>query len=173
MCFWEYPPHQTKRLLGGAGRPGDPPRPTKQTNQNTPHTCWLLLAWWVGSGRATRPAPPNKQIRTNAYIKICPASDGMQITHFFVLLWTSVRTIAFANKKLRLRKQQPNRPRIKNGKLPLLLGLYVSCSWVSMAPALWSLWLVTALGSLWLLLLGLYGSCSWVSMARYYVFLLF
>ena len=61
----------------------------------------------------------------------------------------------------------------------LLLALYGSCSWVSMAPAL---------GSLWLLILGLYGSCSWVSMAPalgslwllllglyacYYVFLLF
>jgi len=38
----------------------------------------------------------------------------------------------------------------------LLLGLYGSCSWVSMALA-------------W----GLYGFCSWVSTARYYVFLLF
>ena len=65
----------------------------------------------------------------------------------------------------------------------VLLGLYGSCSWVSMAPALGSIWpragllflglygscswvsMALVLGSLWLLLLGLYGSCSWVSMA--------
>ena len=38
----------------------------------------------------------------------------------------------------------------------MLLGLYGSCSWFAMAPAL---------GSLWLLLLGLHGFFSWVSMA--------
>ena len=43
-------------LLGGSGRARDPTRPTKQTNNNTPHIhyvcCVLLVVLLGGSGRA-------------------------------------------------------------------------------------------------------------------------
>ena len=52
-------------LLGGSGRARDPTRPTKQTNNNTPHIhyvcCVLLVVLLGGSGRARDPGAKTRR----------------------------------------------------------------------------------------------------------------